>query len=493
MTSLEFKCVLQTDLVLNASPASEGVNESLAYIPGVKFLGLAAHSLYDEQSVTKTLHIFHDATVRFGDAHPFVEGGDTYLVPANWYFPKDKKEGPFYLHQNLSVDDIRALADEKNIQLKRAKDYYILVIEGENELQQIKVPQKFTLKTGFDSSRRRSRDGQLFGYYAISAGTSWKFTVDVDDDSLIDAVTDAIKGPQRIGRSKSAQYGAVEISLIGRKPLDQSTVPAGEVYLYAVSNLCFYDKAGRPTIQPDAESLHLPTGSKIEWGKSRLQHRRYTSWNGKRQTKNADRYIIERGSVICATIPAELPASTWSKGVGAYRNEGFGRLLVNPLFLRADSADPKLLAAPVVLPAKKDDSYMKVVDLEPLVAADKSDTAIMRYAQRAAEERMADVEILRRVNEFIENNLDEGLHLVDVKNSQWGQIRQLVRRTPTYPELKRLLFDSEVGQLLKGETQSVWKRNNRAARLKIEAEVLVGHELAFLEKLATELPKWKSN
>jgi hypothetical protein len=487
MTSLDFKCTLQTDLVLNSSPASEGVSKSLNYIPGVKFLGLTAQSLYDEQNPEKTCQLFHDGTVRFGDAHPYVDNGDAFLVPANWYFPKGKKqEGPFYLHQELSPSVIADLVTNEGYQLKRAKDYFLTVSADDATIERITVPQRFTLKTGFDGERRRSRDGQLFGYYAISAGTEWKFTVEVDDDSLIDDIVSALSGDKRIGRSKSAQYGAVNISLLASRVPALEKISSGENILYAVTDLCFYASSGLPTIHPTIEQLHLPAGSVINWEKSRILHRRYTTWNGKRQAQNADRYLISKGSVISITLNGDTDSSVWQGGVGAFRNEGFGRLLPNPVFLEGSPQHAHLVGSSVGKVGS-----MVVNEIPAVQGQHASDATVLSFIQHSAGEREAGVETLRKVNRFIRDNYGSNLMLSEIKNSQWGQIRQLARRARRYDELDRILFDEKTGQLLAGESQSVWKRHNRAEELSKAAKANPGREIAFLEKLSAELPKWK--
>lgn len=47
MTTLKFKCHLDSDVVLNQSAATEGSNSTLDFIPGNVFLGIVARH-YDE-------------------------------------------------------------------------------------------------------------------------------------------------------------------------------------------------------------------------------------------------------------------------------------------------------------------------------------------------------------------------------------------------------------------------------------------------------------
>lgn len=73
MEKLQFRCTLKSDVVLSASPATQGGVRTLDFIPGNAFLGIAASSLYDKED-EHTWRLFHSSQVRFGDAHPSVEG-----------------------------------------------------------------------------------------------------------------------------------------------------------------------------------------------------------------------------------------------------------------------------------------------------------------------------------------------------------------------------------------------------------------------------------
>ena len=46
MKTLKFKCTLLTDVILNQKSTSEGANQTLDFIPGNVFLGIAAGKLY---------------------------------------------------------------------------------------------------------------------------------------------------------------------------------------------------------------------------------------------------------------------------------------------------------------------------------------------------------------------------------------------------------------------------------------------------------------
>ena len=65
-----FTCKLISDVVLNASLATEGNMETLDYIPGSNFLGIVAAALYPkmEGKEDEVYDLFHSNRVSYGDA-----------------------------------------------------------------------------------------------------------------------------------------------------------------------------------------------------------------------------------------------------------------------------------------------------------------------------------------------------------------------------------------------------------------------------------------
>ncbi|HAQ36975.1 MAG TPA: hypothetical protein DCQ58_00570, partial [Saprospirales bacterium] len=61
-----YKCTLKTDVVLNASLATEGNMETLDYIPGSNFLGIVANQIY-QNYMDQAVEVLHNGHVSFGD------------------------------------------------------------------------------------------------------------------------------------------------------------------------------------------------------------------------------------------------------------------------------------------------------------------------------------------------------------------------------------------------------------------------------------------
>lgn len=92
MRRLTFKCVFKTDVVLNATTATEGNQTSLDYIPGANFLGIVAKKYSHFAEKGGAYDIFHSGKVRFGDAHVAVDGLRSFKAPLVWFRPKGEKK-----------------------------------------------------------------------------------------------------------------------------------------------------------------------------------------------------------------------------------------------------------------------------------------------------------------------------------------------------------------------------------------------------------------
>ena len=210
MKKMKFKCELLSDIILNQKFATEGPNQTLDFIPGNNFLGIVAGKLYGTED---TWNIFHSGKVRFGDAHPANGKNRTIRIPASFYLPKlqqkesdEKKE--YYIHH--LIPDLQSV-DLLKKQLKQCRTGFYDFTQ--KQANQVKVDTGFAIKSAYDRDKRRSKDEQMYGYQCISKGLTYFFSVEIDDESLENKIREALTGIKRVGRSRSAQYGLVDISL----------------------------------------------------------------------------------------------------------------------------------------------------------------------------------------------------------------------------------------------------------------------------------------
>ena len=333
MERLYFSCTLLTDIILNLKSSSEGPNKTLDFIPGGNFLGIVA-SNYDSFG-DKALTVFHSGKVRFGDAHPANGNARTLKIPAS-YFHGKLDEGTYYNHHVI----FNELGSEEILskQLKQMRSgFYDL---SKEPYTKVESPKSFAIKSAYDRENRRSKDSSMFGYESLQQGQTLLFEVEVDESinkGTVEKIILSLTGTRRLGRSRSAQYGLVKISKLnapysevfsGNKPFEDNLHT-----VYADGRLIFMDGVN-PIFRMTAADLGFESGE-ILFERSQLRTFQYAPYNGKRRTFDAERCGIEKGSVI--VVKSDSPAPSESAYVGAFRNEGFGKVIYNPAFLSGEN------------------------------------------------------------------------------------------------------------------------------------------------------------
>lgn len=480
MKRYQYTCTLLSDVVISSVTATEGFNPSLDYIPGAKFLGIAAGKLYNEKSLS-TLDLFHNGKVRFGDAYPQIAGQTGLPVPFSWFFEKGEGliERPIYLHHKLGPADF-GLLTRNGKQLQQARKGYFNLNSGKYFI----IDQEFAIRSAYDRTELRAMDSQMFGYFSLPQGSHWTFTVDVDPDAeqYAESIRTALVGKKRIGRSRSAEYGLVEIKFDQELSLESKIIPASELTLiYALSNLCFYDSFGRPTVKPSSAQLGISEGE-IIWEKSQIRTRLYQTWNRTRYNRDADRMIIEKGSVIAIRHSDHLDGQIFASGIGSHKAEGFGQVLINPVFLLSEGIKSSLVLTRI---GKEPDTTTS----EGVGKLSTHDVLVLNYlGQRRAQKSDAS-SLSKKINEFVHK---DGPLFKGITASQWGTIRAYAKHSANWSTLEQLLFDKEIGALYRGQSESDWRQNGRREKLHIFLKSIENTDrVLFILKLAAEMAKSK--
>lgn len=453
MKTLKFRCTLLSDIVLNASAATEGEQTSIDYIPGNSFLGIVAAG-YKDYSTSEQLALFHSGKVRFGDAHIAAEGDSmrSLHVPAVFFYPKMKSPSEeCYAWHGYSREEDKRLHGEP-MQLKQCRKGYYVFNDATARL--LNVEKSFSIKSAYDREKRRTSDSQMFGYESLGKGQSFFFEVETDIDELAEKIERALVGRHRIGRSRTAQYGLVNIERADYNdyPSMPGTIPTKNgprVAVYADSRLVFLDSDGLPVFRPTAEQLGLQ--GEVDWEMSQVRTFQYAPWNGKRQARDTDRCGIEKGSVLFVNITRPMSDSL-PNYVGSYNNEGFGRVIYNPSFLLSAGENGKVSF-------KFEDTTKTKVDSNLDVSSHLlSDSPLLTYLVGKKRQQEAEEEIMKRVNEFVRDNgrrFDNSSFA-----SQWGTIRKIAMAYTTKQQINSALFD-ENGYLVHGIAEDKWKKRQR--------------------------------
>lgn len=478
MSVLKFKCTLLSDVILNQKAATEGPNQTLDFIPGSNFLGIAASGLYKEMNDI-TMAIFHSGNVRFGDAHPSKYGVRGLRVPASMLYPKlSKASEELYIHHKTNHDDFGI----REKQLKQCRNGYYSF--SETGTVPIKTETNFAIKSAYDKDKRRSKDEQMYGYQSLQKGLELYFEVEILDETLVEDINKSLIGERKIGRSRTAQYGLVKIDRIDYKDVESRPCLGQYVEVYADGRLIFLDDYGMPTFQPTAEQLGLQ-GS-ICWEKSQIRTFQYAPWNFQRQCFDTDRCGIEKGSVFVVKTDACPEKSQY---VGSYKNEGFGKVIYNPFFLNADEKGKAKVT--LLDEDKKDETTVR--DMSSLLTA----TPLLCFLNQKKKQEELEADVYERVNKWVRDN--KKYFKGNTFASQWGTIRSIAIKNKSKQALLDELFDKKRdkngkfvpdGYLTHGIAAEKWEEQGRKDRFeKFVKELTDENAQIAIINLAAEMAK----
>lgn len=444
----QYRCKLLSDVILNVKAASEGPNTTLDFIPGNNFLGIVAAAVYGDEDVSGEMkhELFHSGRVRFGDAHPAADGMRGLKIPACVFYPKlhnIHKEA--YIYHAIPNPASREMREK---QLKQCREGFYVYHAGTAE--RVDTQNTFAVKSAYNRNTRTSKDEAMYGYQSLRAGLELLFSVDADDAAALTKVDEVLTGKQvhRIGRSRSAQYGLVEITPASYADAEISQQEDGYVKVYADGRLIFLDEDGMPTFQPSVEALGL-SGGEIVWSKSQIRTFCYAPYNYKRKCFDTERCGIEKGSVIVVKTGVKPAAATGY--VGHYLGEGFGAVIYNPAFLDADNLG--LSKTKYVQGSQETPGQEVPIQDSPNCSGSKL-VVYLREQKRVAETEQA---IYPMVNDWVRQNTRRFTGSEDNFASQWGEIRSIATVTPD----RQVLAEALEKYLTAGVASKKWKEKGR--------------------------------
>lgn len=470
-----YTCTLKSDIVLNSSLATEGNMSSLDYIPGSNFLGIVASKIYDKLENEKALDLFHNGKVKFGDATISKDKQHSLPMPFSYFMDKMEKkigENPIYIHHLIDRENRPKKKDNKTVaQLKQMRGGYLLA----NHQIVKEVAKTFSLKSAQDRETRNSKEGAMFGFDAIEKGQEFIFSITFEKDEYITIVNSALIGVQRLGKSKNAEYGQVDIQEITYVKAVISVQHEGFNLVYAQSNLYIIDEFGQATLQPTAIDLGIASGQ-INWEKSQVRAFSYSPWNGKRKTSSTQRHCIAKGSIFYVEQGEKLVKTEGF--VGGFQAEGLGKVLYNPAFLVGDE-DAKLAN--------------QLQEFKPREAEKQKKPASSRltiFLTQQLNNKLKEKEISAQILDTIQKLTSDKSSLIKISASQWGGIRSYASNTKDFKELEELLFDKDKGYLTHGVAdEKHWGINGNLKKFKEIFEDHKKHGTVFVAKFAAEMAK----
>lgn len=326
MPEQHYTVTAKTDLVVTADAATLGSHTCLDYLPGSLFWG---HAITQHMQASKSFDpsLFLSGRLRFLDGLPFLDGQRSFPLPLCFHKAKGQ---PWEGADPIIPGSTDCSAD--NVQPQQWRKGYMTA----NGAVHIPVL-TYRIKTAIDRETRRSSDGQLFGYQSIPSGSVFCMIIQADspkDMALADGWFH--KKTVRLGRSRSAEYGLVEVHRLEHKPSVQvGTSQDDTLFIYLASDLVLLHD-GMPSVTPRASDFSLKDAVFLP-SRSFLRLRRYSPWNRFFNCRMSERQVVCKGSVIAFSVPQSVDMhalqQSLSAGIGLFREEGFGQILVNPSWL----------------------------------------------------------------------------------------------------------------------------------------------------------------
>ena len=414
MITKYYNCKFLTDIVLPASSNTQGNVALSDFVSGSNFLGMVA-TAYDEFG-SDAFEVFHSGGVQFGDAHIAIEGEQTYKIPLAFH---SLKVGDGIFNRLELNDEEEKTLREKQQQLKQIRNGF-MTSSGTFILPEYNYSQK----SSYDKENRRSKDSGMYGYSALKSGSNWIFKISYGDKKYISKVEQNLLGTKKLGKSKTSQYGQVLISLIDTpKQIQSKKTSENLTYIYAHSRLALFDKDGNFTTEPSIDNLGLQSGE-IVWAKTYIKTSFYHPYNYKRQTKEYTRACISKGSVIAIKNCEGLQSK-----IGAFLNEGFGDIIINPEFLAVKN--PTLTKYSQKKQSSKNDGF------------DKNLISFLTYKHQKENDKFEVSSDVQRVYK----------DLIGPSKSQWGQIRTFA----TIAKDKDQLIAKIEDYISKGTSKKQWE------------------------------------
>ena len=340
MKVLHLAIELLEPVVLSESSGTEGIHRTVRHLPGAVLRGVVGGRAYgDAERAGFAWELFHSGRVRFDDAW-LTDGSGRPGLPIPLSFAQPKGAGL----DTLATGRWRDHAFDAPEAGWDSLDGDVLLPSG--RIADVRVQRH--LKTAVDRHRHAAQAGSLFSYEAISAGQVFagRVVIDLDGEaaaSIEDLLRRALLGKAGLGRSRSAQFGRVQIREVSswneaeRAPRETSSAEA-VTRLFLASDACLIDPETGQASGPSAASLGLDAAVRVDLARSTVRFRRWTPFNGQRRRPDLERIAVRAGSVITLRGPApalseERLADLQRSGVGLGRSEGLGRLVVDPTFL----------------------------------------------------------------------------------------------------------------------------------------------------------------
>lgn len=460
MPAATLELTLQSPVALTARSSTVGGHRTLTWIPGAQLMGATAATLGLQPGSPlpePAWRILGSGEVRFGDAWPTDDDGNpAFIAPLALHHAKGEKVDQGAPLTNLAV--ARRPAGKQLVQLRR---------RHVSASQRLVTPATtYGMRTAVNA-QGRAREGFLFGIESLDPGQRLRTRIEADSEELLEQVVGLLVGasPIRVGRSRNAEFGAVDVRRVDDAPVRHTEVPQpGRLVIWMVSDLALRERTtGAPRLTLEPSDLGLPPDWSRDPSRTFVRTRRYSPFNGARRRPDLERQVIEAGSVVVFTGTAPIDRAALServaRGLGDYLQEGLGRAFLDPELLSGAELTFRAVAEPLhsasEIPDPPKDGF-----LGPWLT------------ERIKRERES------ITNEATARTIASEFRRARIRNSQWGEIRRLARQARPLSDRPSWLHDTLQSFLEHGARVHIWKHHKDALLRHVQVHKPVVIEMA---------------
>lgn len=321
--------------------SAEGMGHSiLEFVPGSMLLGAFAARWVRQNKEMKPAEsvefrrLFLTGDLSWGPAYPSIEGVRALPVPLT-YMKYKNSEGLASYDSEKAEEVINSLHIEQSdphVSLKKISDQFMLP----DSCCKVGIEKLWNMHVAIDLKKRTASDGQLFGYEASAKGQEYISVISCADDlksSFEKIVQSGIL--IKVGHSRSAGYGAVEIiSLESAQPESGRKEVNGCLHAYFESDYISCNSWVSPLEDFAKEiseelNVQLSLADKDQF----CDYRTISGFNGLWKLPVTSRTAIQKGSVVTLEFEQDMTDVPERVVLGRGHQEGYGAVRLNPEFL----------------------------------------------------------------------------------------------------------------------------------------------------------------
>ncbi len=335
MYSLKYRLTTRAPVIISVISGDRNMVRTEQYIPGTSVLGLLAERFIKTQSTGKEAHKnldfynwFLAGGVKIGNAYILSqdEYGEYRNIPTPFSIETEKYGTAVYDCLFTDTDDTKYIGD------------FCYLEEGSIQVKTVET------RIEFHHARNREKGiaekGMIFNYESIAAEQVFEgeiFGEKYDLEKILACCGN--KWTAFLGRSRNAQYGAIEFKFVNEGPLpfeEQIKLPEDSaeklktlISMMLLSDLVLYNEFGFPaTDVEDLEKELQNMLSDVRVKKSFVKRGENENFVSIWRLKKPSESCIKAGSVFLLEIESEKAnelAAVQQNGLGERTHEGFGR------------------------------------------------------------------------------------------------------------------------------------------------------------------------